>query len=450
MPPVFSSPPSVTQASLNFSGKSLRGRNFKGQDLSGADFSGADIRGANFTNAILQGANFSGAKAGAQRRWVVGQFVGLFVVSSVFIFSAVLQSVALTIWFWIPYGIRHFTFLHGLFVLILILQSGMFYIVLYQDFTDFTSKVAGTIVPATIAVIHILTCGVFVAFMGLGWIAFGLAIAVSHTGAITVAGIVTGTVVGIVAGLLGAASITGMGSVIGIFAAMGILAIVLGGYGAWHTSSSHEKFALAHMETVLTFIGGTSFKGADLTGANFTAAQLKSANFNRSKQQSTCLTHVCWKNAQKLDFAHFTSSLIYPSVRQLLITGNGINQFYLGIDLSHANLNGVQLNGANLKGVNLSGATLQGADLQYANLTETLAIGADFTGAYLTGACLESWNIDSTTQLQNVDCQFVFLREQPDATGSRDRRPHDAEQVFAEGDFEKLLSSIKLTVVVSP
>jgi len=407
--------------------------------LSGADFSRADIRGANFTNAILQGANFSGAKAGAQRRWVVGQFVGVFVLSSVFTFLTVLPSVALTIWiwipFWIPYGIRHFTFLHGLFVLILVLQSGTFYIVLYQDFTDFTPKVAGTI-----AVIHILTCGVFFAFMDLGLVAFGVAIAVSYTGAITVAGIVTGTVVGIVLGVLGAASITGMGSVMGTFAAMGILAIaLLGGCAAWHTSSSHEKFALAHMEPILTFMGGTSFKGADLTGANFTAAQLKSANFNRSGQQSTCLTHVCWKNAQKLDFARAgTSNLWHPSVRQLLTTCNGINQSYPGIDLSHANLNGVQLNGANLKEVNLSGATLQGADLQYANLTKTLAIGADFTGAYLTGACLESWNIDSTTQLQNVDCQFVFLREQPDASGSRDRRPHNPEQVFADADFETL------------
>jgi len=448
MPSVFSSPPSVTPASLNFSGKSLRGRNFNGQDLSGADFSGADIRGANFTNAILQGANFSGAKAGAQRRWVVGQFVGVFTVSSMvfgmFVFFAV-QSVALTVWLWSLDGIRPFKIFYGLVCLLVSVRE--IYIVSSRYFTP---KVAGTI-----AVIHSLTCGMFFlfAFMVLGWIAFGLAIAASETGAITVAGVATGALVGIAVGAfvsVGAAST--MGLAIGAFAGMSVFAIALFGiYVAWCNLSSYEKSALVHMEPILTFIGGTSFKGANLTRANFTKAQLKSANFNRSKQQSTCLTHVCWKNAQKLDFARTgTSNLWHRSVRQLLTTCNGINQSYLGIDLSHANLNGVQLNGAKLKGVNLSGATLQGADLQYANLTETLAIGADFTGAYLTGACLESWNIDSTTRLQNVDCQFVFLREQPDANGSRDRRPHDAEQVFAEGDFEKLLSSIKLTVVVSP
>jgi hypothetical protein len=60
------------QGERNFSGINLRGLSFQGANLSGADFSGADIRGTNFRGAILQGVNFASAKAGLQKRSVVG------------------------------------------------------------------------------------------------------------------------------------------------------------------------------------------------------------------------------------------------------------------------------------------------------------------------------------------------------------------------------------------
>jgi uncharacterized protein YjbI with pentapeptide repeats len=186
---------------------------------------------------------------------------------------------------------------------------------------------------------------------------------------------------------------------------------LLSAYVAWRVSKEDEKFALSRsIGIALGVIGGTSFRGADLTEANFTKAILKSTNFNRTPQQQTLFTHTCWKNAKKLDRARVgDSNLSNSAVRQLLASANGINKSYLRANFREANLNGAQLNGANLKWADLSGATLQGADLQNAILTETLAIGTNFTGAYLTGACLESWNIDHTTQLEAVNCDFVFL-----------------------------------------
>jgi hypothetical protein len=73
----------------NFRRANLRGQSFNGQDLSGADFTEADIRGANFTNATLRGANFTGAKAGVQKRWLIGQLVIVFLLPAVFEFLGI-------------------------------------------------------------------------------------------------------------------------------------------------------------------------------------------------------------------------------------------------------------------------------------------------------------------------------------------------------------------------
>ena len=134
------------------------------------------------------------------------------------------------------------------------------------------------------------------------------------------------------------------------------------------------------------------------------------------------------------------------AVRSLLVTRNGYKKSFVDANLRGANLDGVNLNEANLKQADLSGATLRQADLRNANLAETLAIEADLTGAALTGACLQAWNIDHTTTLENIDCQFVFLLEQANEWGDRERRPHDPNKVFQPGDFEKLYREVINTV----
>ncbi|MDJ0507441.1 MAG: pentapeptide repeat-containing protein, partial [Nostocales cyanobacterium LE14-WE12] len=82
--------------SPNYGGQNLRGRSFKGQNLTGANFSKADIRGANFTNAILKGADFSGAKAGLQKRWVIGLLIITLLQSALSGFLSIFIGVLIT------------------------------------------------------------------------------------------------------------------------------------------------------------------------------------------------------------------------------------------------------------------------------------------------------------------------------------------------------------------
>ncbi|MEM6436096.1 MAG: pentapeptide repeat-containing protein [Cyanobacteria bacterium P01_D01_bin.115] len=66
----------------DFRGAILRGCNFRGVDLSGVDFSNADIRSTRFINAILRGTQFNSAKTGLQKRWLLGQFSLLALISA--------------------------------------------------------------------------------------------------------------------------------------------------------------------------------------------------------------------------------------------------------------------------------------------------------------------------------------------------------------------------------
>ncbi|NEO28039.1 MAG: pentapeptide repeat-containing protein [Kamptonema sp. SIO4C4] len=212
-----------------------------------------------------------------------------------------------------------------------------------------------------------------------------------------------------------------------------------------------------------------------MTNSVFSKANLKSIDFRNSVLINTIFYKA--KNIDKIRYdkpknfesgASNYSLLSNEKIRKLLVSGDGENQSYVGLnlkgaylvnanlsnaelrqaDLSYVNLQGATVENTNFKQANLSQAILQDANLKDANLTETLALGTNFTGAYLTGACLEGWNIDHTTILERVDCQYVFLLEQPNANGHRERQPHDPDKCFAPGDFEKIYEEIINTVQI--
>ncbi len=213
---------------------------------------------------------------------------------------------------------------------------------------------------------------------------------------------------------------------------------------AWRALKGDEKFALVRVFALaLAALGGTSFSGANLQGALFTQASLKSTNFAASRQGATHLHRVRWKGAQKLDRARLGEAILQnPTVRELLVSHNGAGQNFTDCNLRGANLAGANLVGANFKRAILSEATLAEAQLQGANLTEAQCIGTNFTKAHLTGTCLEAWNIDSTTVLEQVDCQYVFLLETENDQGDRERRPHHPDKTFQPGDFEKFFKEV--------
>ncbi|NEO74963.1 pentapeptide repeat-containing protein [Moorena sp. SIO4G3] len=447
----------------DFRRANLRGQSFQGQDLSGADFSEADIIGTNFKNAILRDTRFCKAKAGLQKRWVI----------------------VLLLLSWITSGVSGFTSLSGRFLvarkftsqgvveqlfgwIALVVIIVLFTVTLRQSMEKagtlaigiagvgaLVLAVAITLSEAGIAPRARALAGVaeFVGLVGAGAGAGAAAVVVGFTQAIGVA--CAGAVGGVFAfAFAGAVAFTFSGVVAFTFSKAfagdlaGVITIVLallGTYLGWRILTRDLKDAwIRTIAIAFAATGGTSFYKADLTNANFTGATLKSTDLREAN-----LTYTCWQNTIRLDRARPGNTILADrAVRELLVSGNGYNKSYVKGNLRGANLKGANLNKANLKLADISEATLEDANLEWANLTEAQAVGTDFTNAYFTGACLEAWNIDSTTSFTDVDCQYVFLLENPNAMGSLERRPHDPNRVFQPGDFEKLYQQVMNTVQI--
>ena len=445
----------------DFRGETLRGQTFKGKDLSGADFSRADIRGTNFTNATLKEASFVNAKAGLQRQWgIVLLMIVLLLLGLSSFFSGAISG-ALVEWIINPTEIGQ-RLVSWLVIVITIVfwaiavgrgvvaslgfAAVAFAVAFASAFTSavasagvgtsaFAVAVAGTVafvVAGTVA--FAIKCTVTVTFTVAFAVACAVARAVDCVGALTfaVTSAVAGTVAFAVAGTVaGTVAFTFTGAV-----ASAMVMSAVSAYIGWRALRGDERdMWIRAVAVAFAAMGGTSFRGADLTDADFTQAQLKNTDLSRAT-----LTRTNWHQAKKLDRTRAAETILMnPTVRDLVITHRGQGKSYVDCNLQGANLMGADLSDADLKEADISQATLEGAWLERANLSKTQALGTDFHQANLTGACLESWNIDSTTQLDGAICEYVYLLD-----NHKERRPNSG--TFAPGEFTKLFEEVLDTI----
>jgi uncharacterized protein YjbI with pentapeptide repeats len=438
---------------LDYSGGNFQGHNFRGKDLSGCDFSNADIRGADFTDAILREAKFRNARAGMQAHRLLVHIIG------VLLFSIISHYILTLIFFSIQLSLQN----NPVREVVVILKAclvGVISVVFFSfirygfslnslGFIAFFGPVVGflTLVGAYCLDKNMLDItSVVLPIVLIGSI--GLAMAILASGAIAVVmagryalkvypiGVVMGTAVCFVANRSLSISYT---------VALGVIAnLALSGYAASRVLARDDRYELIRDLVVgVGAIGGTSFSGADLSGAEFTGSLLKNTNFSHSKQKATNLQHVVWHSCTGLEKAYFGNSpMANPILRELLLTGNGGGQSYVGLDLKGVNLQSSNLEDADLKYSDLTDALFTNANLKNINLTGAIALGSDFSNSCMTGACLESLNFNSATQFHNVDCQYVYMLEKANKLGDRERRPHDPTNTFAPGDFENLYQEV--------
>jgi uncharacterized protein YjbI with pentapeptide repeats len=160
---------------------------------------------------------------------------------------------------------------------------------------------------------------------------------------------------------------------------------------------------------------GAKFNGASLNGADLSGADLSEADFSEA-----------WLIEADLKDADLSEAKL-------------IKTQLWGADLRSAFLINTDLSGANCSGAKLSAAYFIGANLIEADLTMTEAVATDFKQAILTGACIEDWKINSQTKLDNVNCDYVYLKR-----CQKERRPRS--RTFAVGEFTKLFQKALETV----
>jgi uncharacterized protein YjbI with pentapeptide repeats len=419
----------------DFRGESLRGCDFKNQDLSGADFSGCDIRGANFSRANLTEAKFEKAKAGLQKGSVV---ILLLVVLILIVISSFFSTVFGVLIAYIfdssnlEQQIRSWvSLIFLLFFCILTWRKNILAGAVGGAFTiAFAVGFAGALAFAETETV----AGGVVGALAVGAVAFVVAV-----------GVVGEVAVGATAFSVAVVFVVAFAVVFAEKAAVkvavaGAVALVVALFFTWigwlTLKQEHRDPWLRRIIIAFASLGGTSFFQANLTATDFTGATLKSTNFNQA-----ILNKTIFKQAIKLELARPGKTLLVnPQVRELLINpSTGADQDLSKADLRGANLDGANLQRTNLRLADLSQASFKYANLREANLTEVNAVNANLSHATLTGACVENWNIDATTQLENIDCQYVYL-----LNNQKERRPSSGE--FEPGEFTQLFEEVFDTV----
>ena len=429
----------------NSSQQNLRGQSFKGQHLSDADFSNADLRGVDFSGATLTRVKFCRARLGRSGAMTVGIMVRQLLLACLagilaamggsFMFFAI-QLILKTVHsntdthaligvavFSLSYlGVLYISLMRQQWAYVLAFYS----IIILMAIAGAGAGVAATAIVVSVAVAVAVAVGVAVA------VAVGVAVAGAIAGAVAVA-------VAVAEGGFLAVAIVGaeVGAEAGAVATAAVIFIVFGIYLGYRASRKEEPqlLFLRHLGLAFSTLGGTQFAHATLIDCDFSAADLKYARFKQATLQGCTFKHA--KNSH-LALTRDTP-LEFKKVRELVETGKLTDSDFADLNLQGLDFSGLGLTNVNFARSNLSFANFSHADLRGADLTETTAIATRFSQCQLTGACIGHWNIDKRTQLEQIDCQYVYLK-----ADHSDRNPIQGE--FIVGEFSKLYQQIADTL----
>lgn len=193
-------------------------------------------------------------------------------------------------------------------------------------------------------------------------------------------------------------------------------------WNLWRTSNSEEAIDLSDARLGGAYLSRADLRGADLRRAILAMATVIGADLGEANLSEAILfdAHL---GAANLSNANLSKAEIS------------------GVNFSLSNLSGANFSLSNLIGADLKEANLRGSNLSKAILVRLIALGANFTGVNLTGACIEDWHINADTNLEDVECDYIYLKY-PD----EERRPSDPNKNFEPGDFAKLVQKAFNTV----
>ena len=180
---------------------------------------------------------------------------------------------------------------------------------------------------------------------------------------------------------------------------------------------------------------GVNLSGADLMGADLRKANLRGADLRRANLRRA---NLCEADLSEVDLSK--ANLRSASLRKTIFHGADLSKTdFRGADLQGVNLRGTKFIRTNLREADLRGVNLYGVDLCEVDLIRTQALRTNFENAIFTGACLEDWNINSTTNFKGAICEYVYLK-----TNKQERRPRNG--IFKPNEFTALFQKAVDTI----
>ena len=161
---------------------------------------------------------------------------------------------------------------------------------------------------------------------------------------------------------------------------------------------------------VRTNLSGSVLTNAILVSANLNEANLSEAILVGANLNGAILSRASLRGADLSESNLLVANLNKADMRYANLNRANLSETSLfEVDLHKANLRGVDLSRVTLSNLNLSDLDLSESNLYGANLCRTQVLGTNFERAVLTGACVENWNVNSSTKLDNVVCDYVYL-----------------------------------------
>ena len=430
----------------------LQGADFRGKNLTGEDFSNTDIRGVNFSNATLIHANFKNTKAGLTTSWIIG-LTGLSFLITLFaglvsgytgaligdllsnnsyefyffgLFSLITLAIILIVIFWRGLGV------------ILAIIAEIIAACLITAIAFFPNEEPGIFLTINAQFTALALAGAIASVINMA-VAVALAKVIAIPGTINTIGSIgfIGIVFGILLGVRSNELAYLQAGLTGLFA------IISGIYVGRQAINGNKKYKLIRSLTIgIVAQVGTSFRGANLTDADFTQATLTSVDFRQAN-----LTRTCWFQAKNLEQARVEGTYLEQlNIRQLAVTKDAREQEFNNLNLRYLNLKDANLQDASFISTDLSEANLQNANLFGAKLAQTQLYQASLTAACLTGAYIEHWGISTDTQLDRIECDYVYMRLPSNSNPDPWRKPDNRQETFKSGDFADFIAPIIKTL----
>lgn len=432
----------------NFSEVDLSGSILTNSILNSVDFTKADIRSTNFSKADLEDSDFTQAISGHKKFWIIIILIATWLLSGASVLGSSLVGNLVAQRFDPLSLTSKIAFSNSLIVIISLLISTI------QKGIGYGIGV-GLLCGASIVAIAVIMSCILAVFIGSinafsYSIAIAIAIAISFGIAIAIGAAFTFSIAVSTTVYEGRSFLAAFGTIVflGFYlsnylssSVIGILILTitiifssLGTYLGLQTKLSKELWLIKTIISVAS-IKATSFYDANLANANFTDLNMKCLDLRRAN-----LFHIQWLRAKNMYLCRIDNpSLQQPVVVDLVTKKQGNNKDYKNNNLQGLNLDNISLISANLYKADLSHASLVNANLTNAILSEVNAIKTNFSKAILTGSCINAWNIDSSTNLQDVSCKYIYLENL-----NNNRVP--IYGYFKTGEFTSLFQKVLNTV----